>query len=300
MAVGQAKDRIVPLPVELSRRSGTSRAWRRFKANRMAVIAGAFIIVLCLMAIFADTIAPHDPLEIYSGKRGIAPSIEYPMGFDHVGRDLFSRVIYGARVALIVGLGASSIAVVIGVMLGVTAGYFGGWPDTLLSRLTDTLMAFPIIALLILMAALLGPSLATTVVVIGVTGWAVYARVVRVEVLSLKEQEFVVAARAIGTSDRRIMFRQILPNVLTSVIVLATLGVGTIIILEAALSFLGLGIQPPTPSWGGTLSHGRAFILLFPHISIAPGIMIMLTVLAFNLLGDGLRDALDPRQKDIT
>ena len=300
MEVATSKEQIVPVAEELPRRSERSRAWRRFKANRMAVIAGAFIILLCLMAIFADTIVPHDPLEIYSGKRGVGPSSEHLMGFDHVGRDLFSRVIYGSRVALIVGLGASSIAVIIGVMVGVTAGYFSGWPDSLLSRLTDTLMAFPIIALLILLAAIVGPSLVTTVVVIGVTGWAIYARVVRAQVLSLKKQEFVVAALAIGASDRRIIFRHILPNVLAPVIVLVTLGVGTIIILEAALSFLGLGIQPPTPSWGGTLSDGRAFILLFPHIAMAPGIMIVLTVLAFNLLGDGLRDALDPRQKDIT
>ena len=298
--VGTSKEQIVPVAEELPRRSERSRAWRRFKANGMAVIAGAFIILLCLMAIFADTIVPHDPLEIYSGKRGVGPSSEHLMGFDHVGRDLFSRVIYGSRVALIVGLGASSIAVIIGVMVGVTAGYFSGWPDSLLSRLTDTLMAFPIIALLILLASIVGPSLVTTVVVIGVTSWAIYARVVRAQVLSLKRREFVVAALAIGASDRRIIFRHILPNVLAPVIVLVTLGVGTIIILEAALSFLGLGIQPPTPSWGGTLSDGRAFILLFPHIAMAPGIMIVLTVLAFNLLGDGLRDALDPRQKDIT
>ncbi len=299
MEVATSKEQIVPVAEELPRLSERSRAWRRFKAYRMAVIAAAFIILLCLMAIFADTLVPHDPLEIYSGKRGVGPSIEHLMGFDHVGRDLFSRVIYGSRVALIVGLGASSIAVIIGVMVGVTAGYFSGWPDKLLSRLTDTLMAFPIIALLFLLASLVGPSLVTTVVVIGVTGWAIYARVVRAQVLSLKRREFVVAALAIGASDLRIIFRHILPNVLAPVIVLATLGVGTIIILEAALSFLGLGIQPPTPSWGGTLSDGRAFILLFPHIAMAPGIMIVLTVLAFNLLGDGLRDALDPRQKDI-
>jgi len=300
MEVATSKEQIVPVAEELPRRSERSRAWRRFKANGMAVIAAAFIILLCLMAIFADTIVPHDPLEIYSGKRGVGPSSEHLMGFDHVGRDLFSRVIYGSRVALIVGLGASSIAVIIGVMVGVTAGYFSGWPDSLLSRLTDTLMAFPIIALLILLASIVGPSLVTTVVVIGVTSWAIYARVVRAQVLSLKRREFVLAALAIGASDRRIIFRHILPNVLAPVIVLVTLGVGTIIILEAALSFLGLGIQPPTPSWGGTLSDGRAFILLFPHIAMAPGIMIVLTVLAFNLLGDGLRDALDPRQKDIT
>ncbi len=299
MEVASSKEQVAPVVNELPRRSEVARAWRRFKANRMAIVGGGFIILLCLMAIFADTIAPYDPLEIYSGKRGVGPSREHPMGFDHVGRDLLSRVIYGSRVALVVGLVASSIAVVIGVAVGAAAGYFSGWPDSLLSRLTDTLMAFPLIALLIVLAAVLGPSLLTTIVVIGVTVWAQYARVVRAEVLSLKEQEFIVAARAIGASDRRIIGRHILPNVLAPVIVLATLGVGSIIILEAALSFLGLGIQAPTPSWGATLSDGRAYILLYPHIAIAPGIMIVLTVLAFNLLGDGLRDALDPRQKDI-
>ena len=300
MEVASSKERIAPVSAvdELPRRSETTRAWRRFKANRMAIVGGVFIILLCLMAILADYIAPYDPLEIYSGMRGVGPSQEHPMGFDHVGRDLLSRVIYGTRVALIVGLIASSIAIVIGVAVGASAGFFGGWTDSLLSRLTDTLMAFPLIALLIVLAAVLGPSLATTVVVIGVTVWAQYARVVRADVLSLKEQDFIVAARAIGASDRRIIGRHILPNVLAPVIVLATLGVGNIIILEAALSFLGLGVQAPTPSWGATLSDGRAYILLYPHIAIAPGVMIVLTVLAFNLFGDGLRDALDPRQRD--
>jgi peptide/nickel transport system permease protein len=298
MAIASSKEQAVSVTDELPRRAETTRAWRRFKANRMAIVGGVFIILLCLMAILADYIAPYDPLEIYSGMRGVGPSQEHPMGFDHVGRDLLSRVIYGTRVALIVGLVASSIAIVIGVAVGASAGFFGGWTDSLLSRLTDTLMAFPLIALLIVLAAVLGPSLATTVVVIGVTVWAQYARVVRADVLSLKEQDFIVAARAIGASDRRIIGRHILPNVLAPVIVLATLGVGNIIILEAALSFLGLGVQAPTPSWGATLSDGRAYILLYPHIAIAPGVMIVLTVLAFNLFGDGLRDALDPRQRD--
>jgi peptide/nickel transport system permease protein len=298
MEVASSKGRAAPVIDELPRRSERTRAWRRFKANRVAVAGGLIIILLCLMAIFADYLAPFDPLEIYSGKRGVGPSAAHPMGFDHVGRDLLSRVIFGARVALIVGLVASGIAVVIGVAVGAMAGYFGGWTDALLSRLTDTLMAFPLIALLIVLAAVLGPSLATTIVVIGITVWAQYARVVRAEVLSLKEQDFIVGARAIGASDRRIIVRHILPNVMAPVIVLATLGVGNIIILEAALSFLGLGVQAPTPSWGATLSDGRAYILLYPHIAIAPGIMIVITVLAFNLLGDGLRDALDPRQQD--
>lgn len=285
-----------PVSLATYQSSERSRAWRRFKANRLAVVGLVFIILLCLMAIFADFLVPYDPLEIVSGKRGVGPSPEHPFGWDHVGRDLLSRVIYGARVSLIVGLGASFVSVVIGVFIGSVAGYMGGWIDAVLSRLIDTLMSFPIIALLIVLSAVLGPSLITTVTVIGATTWARYARVVRGDVLSLKERDFIVAARALGSTERRIIWRHILPNLLGPVIVLASLGVGSIIILESALSFLGLGVRPPQPSWGGILADGRAFITLYPHISIAPGIMIVLTVLVFTFLGDGLRDALDPRQ----
>jgi peptide/nickel transport system permease protein len=293
-----AEQKAESLTIEYEHRSELLRGWRRFRANRAALIGLAFIILIMLMAIFAEQIAPYDPLEIVSGKRGVGPSPDHPLGWDHVGRDLLSRLIFGSRVALTVGLLASAVAVVIGVAVGAAAGYFGGLVDTLLMRLTDTLMAFPLIALLIVLAAVLGPSLVTMLVVIGTTTWARYARVVRADVMSLKEQEFIVAARALGVRDGRIIGRHILPNVLAPVIVLATLGVGGIIILAAALSFLGLGVQPPHPSWGGTLADGRAFITLYPHISIAPGIMIFFTVLAFNLFGDGLRDALDPRQRD--
>lgn len=295
MAVAPAESKqVVSLAPESAHRSEVSQAWRRFRANRLAIIGLIFIILLCLMAIFADFVAPYDPINIESGKRGVGPSLEHPLGYDHVGRDLLSRVIFGSRVALIVGLVASTIAVFIGVLIGAAAGYFGGWVDTGLSRLTDTLMAFPIIALLIVLSAVLGPSLTTVVVVIGITGWARYARVVRADVLSLRERDFIMAARAAGVKDARIIGRHILPNILGPVIVLASLGIGGIIILESALSFLGLGIQPPNPSWGGTLADGRAFITRFPHIAIAPGVMITLTVLAFNFFGDGLRDALDP------
>ena len=294
-----AKDRhVANLDVEYEHRSELLQSWRRFRANRAALAGLAFIILVILMAVFADYLSPYDPLEIVSGMRGVAPSREHPLGWDHVGRDLMSRVIYGSRVALTVGLVASAVAIVIGVAVGVTAGYFGGRVDATLMRLTDTLMAFPLIALLIMLAAVLGPSLTTTLLVIGTTTWATYARVVRADVLSLKEKEFIIAARAVGVKDARIIVRHMLPNVLAPVIVLATLGIGSIIILESALSFLGLGIQPPNPSWGGTLADGRAYITLFPHISIMPGIMIFLTVLAFNLFGDGLRDALDPRQRE--
>jgi ABC-type dipeptide/oligopeptide/nickel transport system permease subunit len=297
MAVAPVESKqVVSLSPGLVHRSEVSQAWRRFRANRLAIIGLIFIILLCLVALFADFVAPYDPTKIESGKRGVGLSLEHPLGYDHVGRDLLSRVIFGSRVALIVGLVATTIAVFIGVLIGAAAGYFGGWVDTGLSRLTDTLMAFPVIALLIVLAAVLGPSLTTVVVVIGVTGWARYTRVVRADVLSLRERDFIMAARAAGVKDARIIWRHILPNILGPVIVLASLGIGGIIILESALSFLGLGIQPPNPSWGGTLADGRAFITRFPHIAIAPGVMITLTVLAFNFFGDGLRDALDPHE----
>lgn len=274
------------------------RAFRRFLRNRMAVTGTVIVIVLCIMAVFADFLAPYHPTnEIFRGMRGVAPSAEHPLGFDHLGRDLFSRVIHGARIALTVGLLSSLISVVIGVAVGAVAGYFGGWVDELLTLLVDTLMAFPLIALLIVLAAVIGPSLPTTILVIGGTVWARYARVVRAEVMSIRNRDFVVAAQALGSVDRRIIWRHVVPNVLTSVIVLASLQVGSIIILESALSFLGLGVRPPTPTWGGILADGRAFILRYPHIAIFPGLMIVITVLAFNFIGDGLRDALDPHDK---
>jgi peptide/nickel transport system permease protein len=279
------------------RRSEWFQAWRRFRSNRAALVGLAFIILVALLAICAELIIPHDPTHSCPGMRGGAPGWEHPLGFDHIGRDLLSRVIYGARVALLVGLVATVTSVLIGVVVGAAAGYFGGWVDVVLSRLVDTLMAFPLLALLIVLSAVLGPSLTTTIIVIGVTSWARFARVVRADVLSLKQSDFVTAARAVGVKDARVIWNHILPNVLGPVIVLASLGVGGIIILESALSFLGLGIQPPTPSWGGTLADGRALIRQFPHITTFPGVMIFITVLAFNLIGDGLRDALDPRQR---
>ncbi len=280
-------------------RSEWSQAWRRFRANRIAVGGLVVIVLLVLMAIFAPLLSPYDPIdEIFRGMRGGSPTLAHPFGYDHLGRDLLSRVIFGTRVALIVGLLATGIAVTLGVVIGAVAGYLGSWEDTLISRVIDTLMAFPIIALLVVLAAVLGPSLVTTVVVIGVTGWARFARVVRADIMSLKATDFVTAARAVGVRDWRIIWRHLLPNVMGPIIVLATLGIGGIIILESALSFLGLGIRPPNPSWGGTLADGRAFILRFPHIAFFPGLMIVITVLAFNFLGDGLRDALDPRERD--
>lgn len=299
MTVSESTELNLELTANADRRSEWSQAWRRFRANRIAVAGLVVILLLTLMAIFAPFLSPYDPIdEIFRGMRGGSPNPAHPFGYDHLGRDLLSRVIFGTRVALLVGLIATGIAVTMGIVIGAIAGYSGRWIDTLISRVIDTLMAFPIIALLVVLAAVLGPSLKTTIIVIGVTGWARFARVVRADVMSLKATDFVTAARAVGVRDWRIIWRHLLPNVMGPIIVLATLGIGGIIILESALSFLGLGIRPPNPSWGGTLSDGRAFILRFPHIAFFPGLMIVITVLAFNFLGDGLRDALDPRERD--
>lgn len=279
-------------------RSEFSRIWRRFRRHRLGLAGLTFIALLVVTALLADLLAPYSPIQSVSGMRGVGPSWSHPLGFDHIGRDILSRIIFGTRIALIVGIGATGIAVTIGVLVGATAGYFGGWVDNLLSRAVDTLMAFPTLVLLIALTAVVGPSLRTVVIVIGATVWAQYARVVRADTLSLRERDFTLAARVAGATNARIIFRHLVPNVLGPVIVLASLAVGGIIIYESTLSFLGLGIQPPEPSWGGMLADGRAYIVHYPHIAIAPGVMITLTVLAFNLLGDGLRDALDPRTRD--
>jgi peptide/nickel transport system permease protein len=280
-----------------ARRSELSRAWRRFTRYKLGVAGGIVVLALIVVAVFAPVIAPYSPTEKV-GHRAHPPSSEYWLGNDEIGRDVLSRLIYGSRVALIVGIGAMSIAVAIGVTVGATAGYFGGKVDQALSRVVDALMAFPLLALLITLAALFEPRLINVVIVIGVTVWASYARVVRAEVLSLRERDYIIAARALGARSWRIIGRHMLPNVVGPVIVLASLDVGGIIILESALSFLGLGVQPPTPSWGGMLAAGRVLMRNAPHIAVAPGVAITITVLAFNLLGDGLRDALDPRQRE--
>lgn len=279
-------------------RTELSRAWRRFRRFKPGLVGLAFVALLLIVAVAAPLFAPHSPTELETRLRGDSPTREYLLGNDSIGRDVLSRLIYGTRVALIVSIGAMAIALTIGVSIGSTAGFFGGRVDMALSRVIDTLMAFPTLALLITLNAILGGNLLTVVLIIGTTVWASYARVSRAEVLSLREREFVVAARAIGVPNARIIVRHVLPNIVGPLIVLASLDIGSIIILESALSFLGLGVKPPTPSWGGMLADGRAFIRTYPHIAIFPGIAITLTVLAFNLLGDGLRDALDPRSRD--
>lgn len=284
--------------VERKRRSEFSRSWSRFKRFKPAIVALCFIGFLTIVAIFPGVFEPYSYTATDLSARGEGPTWEHPLGRDDLGRDILSRLIRGTRVAFIVAFSATFIALTVGVTIGLVSGYFGAWTDTLLSRVVDTLMAFPTLVLLITLAAIVGPSLQTTVIVIGLTVWASYARIVRADVLSVRERDYVFSARAMGAGTPRIISRHVLPNVLGPVIVLASLQVGGIIILEAALSFLGLGIQKPTPSWGNMLADGRAYIREYPHIAIAPGVMIFLTVLAFNLLGDGLRDALDPRQRE--
>lgn len=282
---------------ERATREERVRVWRRFTRYRPGVFGLGFIGLLVVLALGAPLIAPDAPEAVNTRLRGDGPSSAHWLGNDDIGRDILSRLIYGTRIALIVGLGATSIAVTIGVLIGATAGFFGGKVDFVLSRLIDTLMAFPLLALLLTLSTVFGPSLRNVVVVIGCTVWASYARIVRAEVLSLKERDYILAARAAGATDRRIITRHLIPNALGPVIILASLAVGGIIILESALSFLGLGVQRPTASWGTMLSDGREYLRNYPHSAIAPGIAIALTVLAFNLVGDGLRDALDPRGK---
>lgn len=273
------------------------RTWRRFASHKGALIGVGIVAILVIVALTAQWIAPYNPNETNLRLRGDGPSGQHWFGNDDIGRDILSRIMYGARVALMVGIISTTIAVSIGVLVGSMAGYFGGWVDAVLSRLIDTLMAFPILALLLTLSALLGPSLRNVIIIVGVTFWASYARVIRAEVLSLRERDYVLAARASGASDRRIILQHIVPNAIGPVIILASLAIGGVIIFESALSFLGMGISRPTPSWGTMLSDGREHIRNYPHIAIAPGLAISFTVLAFNLIGDGLRDALDPRER---
>ncbi len=286
-----------PRPV---RRFGDSQwaiAARQFRRNRLAMAGLVVMIFLYIVTLLTPLIAPYDPTA--QGDivltRYQSPSWQHLMGTDKFGRDIFSRVLYGARISLTIGFIAVGLGVLLGAAIGSLAGYFGRWTDSVLMRFTDMMLSFPRLILLIVVIALFEPSIWLVVVVLGLTGWMSVARIVRGEVLSLREREFVQAARVLGMSDARIIVRHILPNILAPVIVYATLGIGNTILVEASLSFLGLGVQPPTPSWGNMINDGRDALLTAWWISTFPGLAIVLTVTAFNLLGDGLRDALDPR-----
>lgn len=278
-------------------KSSKKLAIQQLKKNKIAIIGLIIIISLAFIALFAPFIAPHDPIEQNLEKRLLAPCREYPMGTDDLGRCLLSRIIYGARVSLQLGVIVVGIITVIGVTLGLISGYYGGIVDEIIMRLVDVVLAFPGIILALAVAGALGPGLFNVMLALAMVGWTGLARVVRGSVLSVKQKEFVESARALGCSDLHIMTRHILPNVMAPVIVLATLDMAFIILAAAGLSFLGLGAQPPTPEWGSMLNNGRAFMRTAPHLTTFPGLAIMVAVLAFNFLGDGLRDVLDPRQQ---
>jgi peptide/nickel transport system permease protein len=277
-----------------------TEVFRELKKHRLALIGAVIIFVLIVIAILAPFIAPSDPIEQNLEHRLLPPNTEYLLGTDNLGRCILSRLIHGASVSLLISVMVVGISTFVGVTLGLLAGYRGGFIDELIMRIVDILLAFPGIILALVVVGILGPSLYNVMLALAVVGWTSYARVVRGSVLSVKEKEFVEAARALGASDTRIMFRHILPNIMAPVIVMATLGMAHVILAAAALSFLGLGAQPPIPEWGSMLDGGRAFMRTAPHLTIFPGLAIMVTVLAFNFLGDGLRDVLDPRLKGVT
>jgi len=252
------------------------------------------MIIILLITIFAPLIAPHDPDDIIAERR-LPPSRQYIMGTDEIGRDTFSRVIYGGRVSLRVGFLAVLIGAFIGTLFGMIAGYFGGWIDAVIMRITDVLLAFPGILLALVIVAILGPSINHAMIAVGVEFIPAFVRTVRGAALSVKEEDYVLAARAIGAKPNRIIRRHILPNMVSTVIVLGTLAVGIAILATAGLSFLGLGAQPPTAEWGTMLADARSYLRESPHLVIFPGVTIMIVVLALNLLGDGLRELLDPR-----
>ncbi|MBA9088174.1 peptide/nickel transport system permease protein [Fontibacillus solani] len=270
--------------------------WRRFRKHKLAV-AGLFVIgFLTLCAIFAPFLTPYDPTTV-TESFGAAPSMQHWLGTDQVGRDQLTRLLYAARVSLAVGIGAILISAIIGTILGLVSGYFGGWVDNIIMRLTDIFMSFPYIMLILVVASIVGPGLVNIILILGVLGWPGVARLVRGNVLSVKESDYVKAGYVLGFSHTRMLFSHILPNVIAPILVYATSGVAGAILDEAALSFLGLGVQPPTPSWGNMLSSAQSLTVLTsqPWLWLPPGLMIILTVLAINFVGDALRDALDPK-----
>jgi peptide/nickel transport system permease protein len=277
--------------------------WRRLLRLRWGVGAAGVLLLIIAAAVFAPLIAPHDPLAVDIRHRLSPPAwmergtAEHLLGTDQVGRDLLARMIYGGRVSLVVGVASVVISATIGVLLGLAAGYFGGNIDWTIMTVINVMLTFPFVLLALAVIAVLGPSLVNMILVLGVAGWPIYARVVRAETLAIREREFVVAGRALGMSHPRLAFRQILPNLVSTIVVISTLQVAQVIILESFLSFLGLGVQPPTPAWGNMLGEGRLYMLNSWWIATFPGLAIFVTTLVINLMGNALRDWLDPHLK---
>jgi peptide/nickel transport system permease protein len=272
--------------------------WARFRRNRLAISGLLLVAGMFVVALAAPLLAPYDPGQINLKEILMPPSPAHILGTDTLGRDVLSRVIYGSRISLLVGFVAVGIATLIGMLVGSLAGYYGRWVDQVLMRLVDVMLCFPTFFLILAVIAFLGPNIWNIMVVIGLTSWMGVARLVRAEFLSLREREFVVAAQSLGASDVRIICRHLLPNALTPVMVSATLGVAGAILVESTLSFLGLGVQPPTPSWGNILTEGQANIEIAWWLSFFPGLAILVTVMSYNLLGEGIREAIDPRLKE--
>lgn len=270
---------------------------RRMPAS--LIIGACLTGLVILAALFASVIAPYSPTEqeLYAGLMG--PGVDHLMGQDRLGRDIFTRILYGARISLFVGFSVVSVSMVVGSVIGAIAGYMGGKVDEVIMRIVDVFLAFPGILLAIAVMAILGPSVTNVVIALSVMGWTGFARLVRGQTLSLREREFVLAAEAVGVSTGGVIWRHILPNVIAPITVEATFGVASAILAEAGLSFLGLGVQPPTPSWGAMLSEGRQFLLIAPHLTTFPGLAIMVAVMGINFFGDGLRDLLDPKRVDV-
>ena len=281
----------------ISKKSRFLDLLRLFKKNKMAVLGFAIIAVMIIVAIFAPLIATQVPSEQNLAMRFQSPSGEHFFGTDNFGRDIFSNVVYGARISLFIGFLATILSVIFGTIIGAVAGFFGGGVDNVLMRLVDIILSIPSLILAIAISTVLGTGIRNLILAVSLSGITNYARIVRASVLSVKEQEYVEAAKIGGASNFRLIFRHILPNCLGPIIVQATLGVGTSILQAASLSFIGLGVQPPTPEWGGMLSQGRSYIQDYPHMTIFPGLAIALTIFSLNLFGDGLRDALDATQR---
>jgi peptide/nickel transport system permease protein len=273
-------------------------SWHRFFANKMALAGGVVVVLLFIISLLAPWISPYDPGEINLQMVLSPPSSNHLFGTDQLGRDVLSRMIWGSRISLKVGFVATGIAIVIGIILGAVAGYYGKWVDTAIMRFVDIMLCFPTFFLILAVIAFLEPSIWNIMIVIGATGWMGITRLIRADFISLKERDFVRAARTIGAGDPRIIFFHILPNAMASVFVAATLGVAGAILTESALSFLGIGVQPPTPSWGNILTAGKDNIDIAWWLSLYPGLAILITVLGYNLLGEGIRDSLDPRLRE--
>jgi len=273
------------------------RAWRKLRRRRTAMFGLAVVIGFIALALFAAWLAPQDPIATSWGAIRKPPSAAHWFGTDEIGRDVFSRVVWGTQASMLAGVVSVSISLMLGVPIGLAAGFLGGWVDAAISRLIDAFLACPFLILAIALAAFLGPSLTNAMIAIGVSATPIFVRLTRAQVLNVKVEEYIEAARALGNSPFRIAWRHVLPNILAPVIVQSTLAIAAAIIAEASLSFLGLGQQPPAPSWGSMLNTAKNYVDNAPWMAIWPGLAIFLLVLSFNLLGDGLRDALDPRQR---